>query len=589
MSRISIVVFLWTLTRSCLLFIALSPAAATAQPLQLSPTYPQGSGVWSTVWSADSQWVYYLATDGVVDCGSVYRVHRSGGDSVRLSGPPPPTCSLDIIGLTANGDRVILLRQLSSSWELVTARTDGSGDDSTVLASIPDSVGEIYDVSLSGQQLIYQVLLDSLPNFSELYWVPAQGPASATTRLDSAGTDYWRPLDQHSGIIYTDGPHLYSQMAAAPSAPTRLDSSLPGAAPVGGFKVEDSQDRVLYRAAQEQVVNQNLFMVPTVGPASASRKMNGELLADHSICFWDFVPSGSHIVFSTCGPSFERALFSARTDAQTPDNVRLDQAAAVKVVRYAPGGDAVFFLSNRENTLRNDLYRVPIEGPASAARRLNNDAVAVTDFAIADNGSTIVMRTDGGEWQQDPSAIDELYRVSAVDEAAVPALLSGLAPDQRIEVTGGMGTQIGDRWVYTGQINPGTAKPGPPQELFSVALTGPRNRTARRLNTNLEQAQVTSYQSADEGRWTVFTDQPIVGQFRTFMVPTHGNTDALPVFPLLPAWFDSRSPRIMSDDTTILFTIRADEISPTGRTLYRNVIPPIFSDGFETGSVNAWN
>jgi len=206
---------------------------------------------------------------------------------------------------------------------------------------------------------------------------------------------------------------------------------------VAAFQLSPDGSRAVYRASQERLETDELYLVPSDGSA-APRKLSGPMVAGGNAAFWfcdtaaerhsSFTPDGSRFVYLADQDQDEvHELYSARTDVSTApvgSTVRWSPAATspatasagrhARVLHGEPGA------GRRRGALRRARGRE--REPAQAqrpARVRGNVEPAPYGLRISPDGRRVVYVAD-----QERHGREELFGVPS-DGSAPPVKLSG--------------------------------------------------------------------------------------------------------------------------------------------------------------------
>jgi hypothetical protein len=160
-------------------------------------------------------------------------------------------------------------------------------------------------------------------------------------------------------------------------------------------------------------LDNDLYSVPVAGPANENEKLhdNGILISSVHIS-----PDSRWVVFPV-----KENIFTARELYSIPieggDAVRLnkdlveDGSIDCYYLLISPNSKYVVYRADQDAFAVEELYSVPIEGPASAGVKLNNPLplgsdVAFKKFAVSPDSSRVVYIAD-----QEVDEVDEIYSV----------------------------------------------------------------------------------------------------------------------------------------------------------------------------------
>jgi hypothetical protein len=271
---------------------------------------------------------------------------------------------------------------------------------------------------------------------NELYSVPIEGPASSGVKLNGSlategDVSAYRTSPDSDRVVYRadqDTNSLYELYSVPIGGPASSGVKITDPATYGGtslhvnnFELSPDGNWVLYQASLDETFFWDLYSVPVVGPASSGVVLNPP---------FEEGSYGLAIGFQISSDS-SRVVYHA--DQDTPLNVELysvpirgPASAGVKLnpplvengaiswgsFRITPDSSRVIYMADQDTYLVNELYSVPIEGPASACTKLNGALVVdgdVRDYRISPDSNRVLYRAD-----QDTNAVYELY-VARID------------------------------------------------------------------------------------------------------------------------------------------------------------------------------
>ena len=162
-------------------------------------------------------------------------------------------------------------------------------------------------------------------------------------------------------------PAGYNQwVEGAPIFWKKLNRPLTAEGDVKSFMISPDSSRVVYLADQERDTVIEVYSVPLVGPAEAGVKLNRDLVAGGSVKFFP------------------------------PDAVQI-----------SPDSSRVVYIADQQINGQDELYSVPLSGPAGLGGKLNGLLVVggnVMEFRISPDSGRVVYRAD-----QDANNVYELY------------------------------------------------------------------------------------------------------------------------------------------------------------------------------------
>jgi Tol biopolymer transport system component len=202
-------------------------------------------------------------------------------------------------------------------------------------------------------------------------------------------------------------------------APVRLNPSLPAGRNVTGWKISPDSSRVVYLADRDTDEVFELYSVPLSGPASDGVKLNRPLVEKGGV-FWGDVsqflisPDSSRVVYlADQDINTANELYSVPLAGPASDGVKLNRPLGltrdVEQFRISPDSSRVVYRADQETYHVPELYSVPLVGPAEVGVKLNKSLVlngVVSGFEISPDSSRVVYRAD-----QDSDEVFELYSV----------------------------------------------------------------------------------------------------------------------------------------------------------------------------------
>ena len=219
-----------------------------------------------------------------------------------------------------------------------------------------------------------------------------------------------------------ENPELYSIPTAGGTA-VKLNNVEPDSG-VNGFLVSPDGARVVY------VLDNDLYSVPVEGPKSASVKLhdNGVMISSVYIS-----PDNRQVVYPV-----KESIFTARELYSIPigggERVRLnkelveDGSIDCYYILISPDSKYVVYRADQDTFAVEELYSVPIEGPASVGVKLNDPLpvggdVAFKKFTVSPDSSRVVYIAD-----QETDEVDEIYSVPITGSSTANIKLNGPLP-----------------------------------------------------------------------------------------------------------------------------------------------------------------
>lgn len=402
-----------------------APAAMKAQ--RLSAPGLGASDVVNFTVSPDSEWIVYLhdpVTDGALE---LYAVRRTGGPPVRLSAPLPAGVEVGFFFISPDSRRVVYRAAQESAGveELWSVPIEGPGAASVKLNPTPVTGGDvfIYAISPDSSRVVMMADLQTDARY-ELWSVPIAGPAGAAVKISppiSAGSGVGIPrispdssrvvfnADLNGTFVYElwsapiDGPQGAAlRISPAPVTEGDVDGNLTRFSP-DGSRVVFLGDLVTDNVSE-------LWSVPVAGPATAAVRLNptptpGGGISTNSDTFVAISPDGQTVVYyGDLATNEQFELWSSPILGPAAAAVKLnlllcpscDVVAAFGVIafRIAPDGSRVVFIADRTTPGSQELWSVPIGGPAVAGTRVSPDYAGFTEisqrgYSFSDDGTRV--------------------------------------------------------------------------------------------------------------------------------------------------------------------------------------------------------
>lgn len=354
-----------------------------------------------------------------------------------------------------------------------------------------------------------------------------------------------------SADMDTDGvTELYS-IPVSGGTPTKLSTGELN----WGFIVSPDSNRVVY------IQDYKLYSVPVTGPSSATVKISDDVI--NSGGYYFISPDSQRVVYMMDEPGnyyFVTALYSVPITGGTITqlNKTLVDGGSINYYNlvFSPDGQYVVYGASQDTVGMNELYSVPVAGPASSGVKLNGalpvggDVELFWEYDISPDGARVLYRAD-----QETLGQKELYSVPVAGPANLGVKLNGSLPDGA-DVVNFRISPDSSRVVYKAdQETDGV------NELYSVPIMG---GTPIKLNHEME---YNGFGLADEvhlyaispdsstvvylGTWVNHVTEPFIISFEVselFSVPisgTGGSEEKLWTPPLLletPAGYPGRYP-----------------------------------------------
>lgn len=520
--------------------VAAQPADVTLR--KLSPPGLATTDVESPVshWnlSPDGNWVVFWADaeiDGVPD---LYAVSRYGGAPRRLTAERPAGglgLSSQSFLVTRDSRRVVFLldQETPGRRELWSVPIEGPAAAATKLSpSLP------LDFSVGGWKLFddgawVQFYFRSGTE-EELWSVPADASAVAH-RLHASGIpgseifdwavwgDYVLFTADHLSLGRYD---LFRAHRSQPEAAIRLNDDLVNGGDVGAYRLTHDSTRVLYLADQRVDAVTELFSVPIDGPPAAATRLSPTPVSGGDAIQMSLSEDGSRALFlGDVAVNDQFSLWSVPVDGPATAATRLngDLVAGGDVEQGVRShGEWVAYVADALVDNRFEAFVVPLEGPSSAAVRVNPDPVADGDvltvdaFSVAGQG---YVRYTGS--LREVATID--WFLAPLDLSSAPHPLFGAAPHPGNQIA--CQASLPDRSrSYVCLDLEDTGRDG----LWSIELA--LDGAPERLDTGSAQAgtDVTQVAASPEADWVYFrADRAVDERHDLHRVPAAGGTPAL--------------------------------------------------------------
>ena len=250
-------------------------------------------------------------------------------------------------------------------------------------ADAPYQLGPFYGEIVKSRFFYHLPHID--PFRIDLYSVPVDGPPDAGTVINaplSQGTQTANavPLPLTSRVLYLEWnwPKISSIWSAAPdgSRAVRIAVS-PASHPItSGFLVSPNEQRVVWYAHND-LERFWLYSATISDPAGSPTQLNLDLPPDRSVGPAVISPDSTRVAFLANQDSSSRMdLYSIPIDGPPAIAINLSELTQpwypeVGGVQFSDDSASIYYVGDLEIEGRYDLYRVPTEGPASAAVRIN--------------------------------------------------------------------------------------------------------------------------------------------------------------------------------------------------------------------------
>ena len=219
---------------------------------------------------------------------------------------------------------------------------------------------------------------------------------------------------------------LYSVLLDG-GTPIRLNSPLPTGMEVFRFEISPDSRRVVYQAQQGIQGVSEFYSVPIGGPAASGIKLNPILMAGGGIGTFQISPDSNRVVYRASQDTpYVQELYSVPILGPAASGIKLNGPLVadgyVFDFQISPDSNRVVYQADQETNDVYELYSVPIGGPAASGIKLNPALVASWDivgFQFSPDSRRVVYRAG---WQScseySCTLFYELYSVPIVGPAA---------------------------------------------------------------------------------------------------------------------------------------------------------------------------
>ncbi len=403
-------------------------------PVPLNPLLPAGRKIGFTSISPDSSRVVYLADQDTSGVDEIFSVPIGGPASAgsKISGPLIPGGKVWDYRLSSDGKRVVYraiqdqigVDELYSVpivsptgynqwvegapifWKKLNRPLTAEGDVKIFMIS-PDSSRVVYLADQERDTVI------------EVYSVPLVGPAEAGVKLNrdlvDGGSVKFFPPDavqisaDSSRVVYmadqqiNGQDELYSVPLSGPAGlGVKLNGLLTGGGNVMAFRISPDSSRVVYLADQDIDNVYELYSTPLGEPAAAGIKLTKLLTVDGDVIDFEVSPDSRWVVYRAYQDHNE--LFELhRVPLMGPTTLGVKigpllvggvvKPAPFDAVKITPDSSRVVYIATQLNNGQDELFSVPISGPAGLGVKLNAGLAAggdVTAFLISPDSRRVV-------------------------------------------------------------------------------------------------------------------------------------------------------------------------------------------------------
>lgn len=492
-----------TLQPLLILLLVRSMAEAQTAPLRLSePTAWDGTINWfGSPWSADGEWLVFSHDATVEGAFELWSVRRAGGEPIRLTHPLPAGIFPAEAAISPDSARVVYLidQETTTVKELWSVPIGGPSAAAVKLHPTPVAGGDALEpwaFTPDGSRVVFRGDL-AVDGTTELWSAPVDGPAGALVRLNP---DAVAGGSVTSFVLSPDGTYvvfrgdlevderfeLWSVPVEGPaSAAQKLHATPIGNGDVfDDFRISADSERVIFRGDLPVDELNELWSAPLDG-AEAAVKLNPVATPGGDVFLFDLPPAGERLVFrADLSTDNTIELWSVPLAGPATDAVKLNPApVAGGEANYRPGftpdGSRVLFAADLLVNGVDELWSVPVAGPAEAAIRLNptpvaGGRVANSAWRVSPDGAHVIFLGDLAVFNR-----FELW-IAAVDGETGSAVAISGAVTAGGNVSGFAITPDSQRVLFDGDLSSDGRR-----QLYSARLDDPSSRL--RLTT-LQQA-----------------------------------------------------------------------------------------------------
>ncbi len=325
--------------------------------------------------------------------------------------------------------------------------------------------------------------------------------------------------DQESDEVFD----LYS-VASAGGTPIRLSSLRATAGQpeyIESYAISPDSKRVVFIGSQNEAGLLELYSVPIMGPASAVTKLNRTLPEDADLWAFSISPDSKKVVYSADQDNAKtNEIYAVPIAGPASAGIKLNDTVVNGGSLYAfvisPDSKRVIYRGDQDSVEVRELYSVPITGGVSPTK-LNKTLVDngdVEGFEIDPSSQLVVYSA-----YQDDSNVEELYTVPIQGPASAGKKIS---PSMAYGVWKFNLSADGQRVVYTAYQDSASAL-----ELYSVPVQGPGSAAVKLNKTLVADGFVFLYEISEDSTRVVYSaEQDLQGQYELYSVAIGGPASA---------------------------------------------------------------
>lgn len=296
--------------------------------------------------------------------------------NIKLNGPLAGGEDVSGFKFTSESTRVVFRAGIVSAppsdrYNLFSAPIDGT----SVVQLNPflpgsSSVQQDYSISSDDSLVVYRAAQDEAGKV-ELYSVPIDGPAGSAVKLN-------RNLLPEEDVYGSESGY--------------------------GFLVSPDGSRVVYAVKRETSSLLALYSVPLTGPADAAVQLNDpvQIWGVREDSFW-ISPDSQRVVYWGDIDSHNAGVFSVPLEGPASATIQLSRhltpgsSVLGGTVQISPDSSRVIYIADQQVNNVNELYSVPIGGPAIQGVKLNGTLPTdgnVDEFFISPDSQWVVYAAD---------------------------------------------------------------------------------------------------------------------------------------------------------------------------------------------------
>jgi hypothetical protein len=351
---------------------------------------------------------------------------------------------------------------------------------------LPDGV-DIFSflISPDSQQVVYRAEQNAA-GVTELFSVPIIGPSTAGVQLNETPVQF--------GNVST-------------------------------FKISPDGDYVIYQGDLERASFDELYRVPIAGPATSSEKLYESAAEFEEVFQFDISPDSTLVVYSAVKSTvngYRYQLFSVPLLGSVANTVALTEPliefGLIESFTISVDSMRVVYLADADVVDRDELFSVPINGPANLGVKLNEalepfNAMSSRYFISSDSSRVVYLAQLAGRSEK------EFYSVPIDGPASNSVRLSvDLTVNQNVDDFHWHITQDGTKLVY-GYYESSSFK-----RLYRVPISGTQSDNKLLLEIPFtDEADMAVYATTPDGVNVVFVIRPDSGEaYEMFSIPIEG-------------------------------------------------------------------